>query len=452
MIFFTLRSLAKALNISCTHNCQTTGLSVDTRTLLPGNVFIALKGGRRDGHLFLAEAASKGAVAAIVTKNYRGGSFGMKLLPVETPLTALHDITRKMLGLSSARIIAVTGSHGKTTTKDFITTLLKTKYPTASTRGNYNNNIGLPLSIAQTKGDEKYIVLEMGMNHPGEIEELVSLAPPHIAAITNIAPAHIANFSSIEDIAREKAQILTQACTKTAFINADIPLFSEIVTHGSCKKHTFSHSGTRALYHCTIYGDLVTIYRCTEKLLSYNMHLPGRHNIYNYLVAALVANEAGMSWKDIRKASPLLVLPPHRFKTFSHHDINFIDDTYNASSPIAVKAALDSLPQKKYGGRTIAVLGEMLEQGKYTYTSHEDVAFYAMKNVDEMFCFGKGCEAIGDVWKKHERPIHMFSEVKPLLEKLLSSLQPNDTVLIKGSRGCALDKLVADLCYKLDRR
>ena len=237
--FAQLSQLMK-VSITSSMNCPVTGFAVDSRLVKQGNLFFALKGAHVDGHQFLSAAAVNGAVAAVVNESYNGPDFGLLLIKVPDPLIALQELAKSVLQQRKSKIVAVTGSLGKTTTKDFITTLLKSKYSVSCSPGNSNSQIGLPLTILNhTDGAEDVLVLEMGMTHSGQIKQLLQIAPPDIAVMTTVALVHAGNFNSLEDIARAKAEVLTHPKTTLGVIPHDVLLYDEIRNTGTCQKISF---------------------------------------------------------------------------------------------------------------------------------------------------------------------------------------------------------------------
>lgn len=441
-----LQEVAHLMGANYTQNTAFSGVSVDSRMHHPDNLFFALAGVKTDGHHYLQEISSKGAVAAVVKDDYQGPDYGLTLLRVADPLEALQNLGKKILQRSKSRIVAVTGSVGKTTTKDFITTLLKEKFNVASTPGNSNSQIGVPLAILNhMNGQEDIIVIEMGMTHPGNIRKLVDIAPPECAVITSVALVHACNFNSLEDIAKAKAEILTHPLTKVGIINRDIVNFTEISKIGSSKKISFADSSSSADYtvHPHEADQLIINFQGSVYKLG-SFPIPGKHNQTNFLAAVACARYFGMSWDEIAVGMSKLVLPALRWQTIKKDGVLFINDAYNAS-PIAVEAALENIPTPQAGGRKIAVLADMLELGQFSEKSHREIGHYALNFVDLMFCYGTESRYILDCWQKAERPVQWFSERVELARALQNHLRAGDVVLIKGSRGTQISKLLDEL-------
>jgi UDP-N-acetylmuramoyl-tripeptide--D-alanyl-D-alanine ligase len=427
-------------------NKQTTGFSVDSRTLQSGEVYCALSGNRVDGHSFLGEASAKNAAGAIVSHNFEGDSFGLPLIKVENVLSSLQKIAKKILARTSQQVIGVTGSVGKTTTKDFIHGLLKTKFKVAASPGNSNSQVGLPLAILNhTMGNEQILVLEMGMTFRGEIEKLIQIAPPDIAVITSTSLVHACNFDSIESIALAKSEIFQSPRTRWGILDYNVNNFNVVSKVGPCTKLTFSLISNRADYHLEVQNDHLVINENgsgISRITSYN--LPGTHNRHNFLAAVVVARNLGMDWEDINIATRTLQLPKKRLERVEKNGATFINDSYNASM-ISVKAAIESLPEPKQGGKKIAVIGEMLELGNFSKYCHEEVGKYALDHVDTILCLGVETKAIIYEWEKAKKPAQWFSERMELVCALRKILKPGDVVLLKGSRSKGMWNILDEL-------
>jgi UDP-N-acetylmuramoyl-tripeptide--D-alanyl-D-alanine ligase len=441
-----LQEAASMMGMSFISDAQFCGVSVDSRLHQSSNLFFALPGAKSDGHQHLQEIASKGAAGAVVKKDYKGPDFGLTLIYVEDPLESLQTLGKQLLQKSKARIVAVTGSVGKTTTKDFITTVLKEKYRVASSPGNSNSQIGVPLTILNhTDGQEEILVLEMGMTHPGNIRKLLDIAPPECALITNVALVHACNFSSLEDIARAKSEILEHPRTKIGIVHRGIANYSEMAKVGSCKKISFAENDSEADYflHSNSSDDLEINFQGEVHGLG-PFPVPGKHNRINFLAVVACARYLGLSWENITSGMRKLVLPALRWQSIHKNGIHFINDSYNAS-PIAVKAALENMPQPPSGGRKVAVLADMLELGQFSEKSHREIGRYALDFVDQMFCYGSESRYILDTWQKAARPVQWFSQREDLIRCLHAYLQAGDVVLIKGSRSTQLSKLLDEM-------
>lgn len=407
--------------------------------------FFALKGACADGHSFLNEAAQKGAAAAVVSKSYCGSQSKMPLIYVEDPLESLQLLAKKFLEQWHPKIVAVTGSVGKTTTKDFITVLLRSKYQVASSPGNSNSQIGLPLALLNhTIGNEEILVLEMGMTHKGHIAGLVKIAPPDIALITTVALVHACNFNSLTEIGNAKAEIFSHPKTYLGIVDRNAVNYQEICSVGICKKISFGLNNPDAHYNLQVDGSKMRVHAPDGEAMIDRLPLPGSHNHHNYLAAIAVARSLGLSWDEIRHAAPHLNLPERRLQFVEKNGAFFVNDSYNASM-VSLKSALENLPSPRRGCKTIAVIGEMMELGQFSEYCHREVGDCALQYVDCMFCFGEGCMTIRDCWQAAGKPVEWHMERSGILEKLRNSINPGDVVLLKGSRSKEVWKVLEEL-------
>lgn len=442
MRVMTLAQIAAILNVSQnTSHVPIRGYTTDSRLVKEGELFFALKGERVDGHDYLAEVASKGAVGAIVSKDFRG-ECGMPLLAVDDPLQALQQVAHDILAKSSVRVVAITGSIGKTTTKEFTRTLLSQKFRVAASPGNSNSQVGVPLAILNhTAGDEEILVLEMGMTVPGNLARLIQIAPPEVAVLTNVALVHACNFEAIDEIAWAKAEILSHPQTKLGIIYEGIPQFEAICKTGTCKKISFSTTSSTSDYG-------IDLNRLQARLEHQSIDIgelpvPGKHNLHNLLAAIAVARHFHMKWEEIKRGISQLALPERRLQFVNRKGILFLNDSYNASE-LSVKAALETLPQPKERGRKIAVLGSMMELGKFSDECHRRVGEHALEHVEQMFCLGEECHAIHQVWEHSKRPVQLFKTRDLLVASLREHLKEEDVVLLKGSRSKELWKVLEE--------
>lgn len=444
MKLVSLKQLCFLLNSNHLNDEPINGVAVDTRLVTKGNAFFALSGLKVDGHNFLESAVKAGASCLVVNKNYAGDTFGVPVIYVEDTLQSLQSLAKSLLAKRKSKIVAITGSVGKTTTKDFLTTLLKQKYTVSKTLGNANSQIGVPLTIINhTTGDEDVLVIEMGMNEKGQLKTLVNIAPPDIAILTHAALTHASNFNSLNEIALEKAEILKHPQTKFGIINHDIENIHEIMQIGTCSKVSFSAS-TKAVDY---YFDNFIIQTKTGEVFKLNPDLHpffGKHHYQNLTSAIACARLLDVSFEEIKMAEPLLSLPEKRFEIIEKHGIVFVNDSYNASE-ISVKAALESLPEPKKNGKKIAVIGEMLELGKFSIQCHKNVAIKALSHVDMMMLLGKECAPILDHWKENKKPVELFFNRLELVNSLKTILAAGDVVLLKGSSANQLWKVLEEI-------
>lgn len=418
-------------------------VSVNSRDIKPGDLFFALPGAKVDGHEFLAEAAANGAIAAVVNESYPLDDNTIPMIKVKSPLDLLQQWSQAVIAETAATIVAITGSVGKTTTKHFLAHLLQEKFRISLSPGNSNSKIGLPLSILNhTSGDEQILVFEMGMTEAGQIARLVEIAPPHIAVITSVAWVHGCNFHGLEDIAHAKAEILSQPRTQVGIVHRGIANFEELAKRSAYPLMTFDLADQKADFTLSEMDNEITLLLHGKVL--FNQKRPpihGKHNIHNYLAAALVANRLGMEWDEIAIRSQSLTMPDRRWQTIEKQGALIINDAYNAS-PISMRAALDAIPLPMQGGKRIAVLGAMAELGDMTENFHREIACYAIDRCEYLLCFGQECECMPNEWQSLGKPAWIFSNLDELAIKLQALIQPGDVVLIKGSRSIGMEVLL----------
>ena len=324
------------------------------------------------------------------------------MLRVDDVLFSLQELARKTLIARKTKIIAITGSLGKTTTKEFLSTLLSKTYKVFANPESYNSKITLPLSILMAEGDEDYLILEMGMTHPGDLARLVSIAPPDIALLTTVAVQHANNFSDgLEGIAKEKATIFSAPKTTVGFYHHDIPHVAKVIQVGSCPQKSFSLITSEADFFATIEEKKMKIFENGKEAQTFTLDFPLLAFYQNFLGALTVARSLNISWQKIAEALPNITLPPMRFERVESQGILFINDAYNAN-PDAMKVALESIPQPKQNRKKIAVLSEMDALGMYSVTGHKLVAEAALQNVDHLLCVGANCETMREVWEREK--------------------------------------------------
>ncbi len=444
MASYSLRYLANLMNLAFDDDIPITGVCVDSRLAKPGDLFFALPGAKVDGHQFISEAFSKGAVAAVVKKGFTE-IYGRQFIHVDDVLEALQLAAKNLLTSRHPRIVAITGSLGKTTTKDFITNLLRPKYRVSASPGNSNSQIGIPLAILNhTNGEEDILILEMGMTHPGNLAKLVEIAPPEIALITTTAFVHACNFADLDEIGRTKAEIFSHPKTRLGILDRNIKNFEELQHIGSCRKVSFAVDNPQADYCLYQTRDGMIVKDMDETIFLDLLPLPGKHNLHNFLAAATLARHLGISWDEIRAALPALTLPERRLQFIEKEGVLFVNDAYNAALN-SVKAALESLPSPRPGGKRIAVLGEMAELGRLSEQSHRELGEFSLKYVDRMLCFGKDCKYVWEAWEKAGRTAEWHSERSGVVTALRRIIQPGDVVLLKGSRVKEVWKVLDEL-------
>lgn len=435
----TLKECAYLLNTTADVNTSLNRACVDTRLLQPGDLFFALPGSQTDGHFFLNQAASQGAAGFIVDLEYKGDVYGVPCIRVPNVLKALQHLAKQTLAKAKPQVVAVTGSVGKTTTKEFLAALLQSKFNVMYSPGNSNSQIGLPLAILNNSNETPEIaLLEMGLSEKGQISELVKIAPPDIAIITTTALVHAQNFDSLEAIGEAKAEIFSHPKTRLGILDHEIPNFQQICKASPCFKVSFSTKFSAADYYLEEDSNRLRIkgQRFSTVEIS-DLKVQGKHNRHNFLAAAIAARHLGMTWEEIDGAASNLVLPKMRLEIVEKSGILFINDSYNASEK-SVKAALESLSDIKKNGKKVAVLGEMLELGKFSDGCHRSVGEHSLNFVDAVVCYGEKTKPIQEVWQDAGKPVLFAKDFEDLIDVLKSFLKKGDTVLLKGSRSNGL--------------
>ena len=413
--------------------------SIDTRTLKNDDIFIAIIGERFDGNDFIEEAFKKGASFVISS---RPNINNRQIIEVENTNTALQNIASFLIKKINPKIIAITGSNGKTTTKELASIILRNFFSDKHvlvSKGNFNNNIGLPLTILGLKKEHKYILLEMGMNHKGEIDQLCKIAPPDIAVITNIGEAHIENFKSRDDIASAKKEILTGAKRKSiAILPAEDDYYNFLKSSSNIKKVIkFGFDNT-----CDIrFYPNENLYSIKTKKIAIHSKLIGEHNRINIMAAIAIGAALDIPCNLIKESLEGHVKISGRLEVKRlKKDIVLIDDSYNAN-PSSMMRAIDVLAE--YKSNKILVIGDMAELGNFAIKHHKDLAKYILeKKIDVVFGVGKMTKLTIDILGDIGRWYASNSDLTIDLEKLLKK---ECIVLIKGSRFMKMEQIVKDL-------
>jgi UDP-N-acetylmuramoyl-tripeptide--D-alanyl-D-alanine ligase len=421
------------------------GYSIDSRTVQPGELFFAVKGERLDGHDFVEQALSRGAIAAVVEKERLAHySNPDGLLAVDDTLAALQTLAtaaRKMWGKTA---IGVTGSMGKTTTKEAMAHLLAIKYRVHRTKGNFNNHFGLPLGLLTLEPEYDVAVVEMGMSHPGEISALARIALPNQAVVTNVAPVHLESFDSIAGIARAKYELIESLPHGgTAVLNADDGYVSQFGRDFKGKVILFGSKSTADVRaeNVEVLGPEGTRFDLVSREVRQLVQSPllGRHNVYNVLAAATVALEHGITPSEIAGALPSLQPADKRGQVVQLGNITVLYDCYN-SSPKALMAAVDTLAAMPARRRIVAA-GEMLELGPTGEQLHRECGRYMARSKLDFLLGVRGLakrmvEAAREAGMKAE----FVATPGEAGEWLARETREGDVVLLKASRGVKLEK------------
>lgn len=419
------------------------GFCCDSRSIIPGQVYVAIEGARVDGHNYVNEAFKNNALLAIVKKDFKSSNSNFPLIRVDNPIQALQHFAKQHLTKCRAKVLAITGSLGKTSTKDFTYEFLKSTYRTKKSLANHNSQIGLALTLLnQIEREDEIAVLEMAMTEYGQIQKLVSIAPPFLACVSHIAHVHVERFGGLEGIARAKSEIFSNPATQYGIVNQDAPHCDMLTSSGACQKRTFSKDLKSDAYwkyeitdtHFKVYEGAI----CSEYVKLSNFP---EHQYQNVLLAIAIARTMGVSFKSINEAYNTLQLSSMRLQREVLRGITFFNDAYNAAE-LSMKGALSYIKAQTCSGRKFAVLGQMPELGVFSEQAHRNVAMHALECVDFLVCLGKDCASMVQVWKEHQRDAICFSDFSELVQYSKNSFAPTDMVLLKGKNTLQLWRLL----------
>lgn len=447
MMGICLKELGLFLGKNAQRTDRIQGYAFDSRLVKAGEVFFALSGQKVDGHKFLEDVAQKKAIAAVVSQQYRGPDFGLELFPVVDVKKTLQDLGKIVFSKRKEKVIGITGSVGKTTTKEFIASLLETEFSIQKTLGSANSQVSLPLfllNLPQDKSD--FLVIEMGMSEPRELASLVQMAQPDIAVITKIALQHSRSFpEGLPAIARAKAEILSHSRTSLVILNHQVMQFKEVKERLCCPYITYGSESDQVKdidYQICTTKEGYIIYEKGKASPVFSLSFNASHLVEDFLAAAIVARTCGMSWASIAKQAPFLTPYALRYEVVQREGVTFVNDCYNAS-PESMKAALVNLPEPKKGGKKIAVFGSMTELGNFAKEGHTFVAELAHQcGVEKIFCIGFDCQIMVDLFSNLGKSAKICDNISDIRHCLFSEVQSGDVVLIKGSKGHALWKVL----------
>ncbi len=432
------------------HPATIAGVYTDTRTTVPGAMFIAIRGENFDGHTFAAQAIEAGACAVLVDVGANVPS-DLPALCVPDTQKALYDLAAGWRNKVNPRIVGVTGSAGKTTVKEWTAHLLSAAGKTARTYGNWNNDLGLPKSILTMPGDAEFGVFEAGTNHPGEIRHLAQLMKPDCVIITNVGPVHIEFFGSESAIADEKAELLRALpADGVAVLDADSPHFTYLAQQAPCRVVSVSlkrDSDFRAVRYDADAGWFTVQDRATGETHEIFTGQPGVHQVVNALEALAMAREFGVSWETITAQLAAVPRMSMRWERIERDGVVWINDTYNANPLSMVKsvetfAALDS-----GGGKKLAILGDMFELGDYEEAMHREIGrLVASLPIDSLLAVGEMSSKwmAGAALEAGMKPENVFQAFDSTAAQkvALTLLKPGIFVLLKASHGMALERIL----------
>jgi UDP-N-acetylmuramoyl-tripeptide--D-alanyl-D-alanine ligase len=448
------------------------GYSIDSRTVRAGELFFAIRGDNYDGHRFVVDAIAQRALAAVVSRGFLDSEVGRQIDPqkaalilVDDTLAALQSLAQNVIGNWQGETVAITGSMGKTTTKEMTAAMLSRKGRVIKTTGSLNNHYGLPLSILKMESDGRrasdfdYAVLEMGMNHKGEIAALTKIAPPDVGVVTIVAPAHLEFFASIDEIAEAKAELVAGINTDgVAVLNADDDRVARMKTPPGVFSLTFAIDREADVIARDIKAEGLSGSRfllVTEHgEIEVRVPLPGRHNIYNALAAAAVADLCEVPLEDIAAALAETGTPKMRGEVVRFRcGVTLIDDSYN-SNPRALLEMVSTIAASRESRRRIVVAGEMLELGPSASELHREAGRQiARLGVDKLI----GVRGLAGEMITGAREAGMSSEAAVFTdtpdeaaEKLIREIRDGDLILVKGSRGVKTEIVVERLKQKFE--
>jgi len=435
------------------------GISIDSRRINPHDLFVAIKGSTHDGHTFISDVIAqgirgvlidKGRFAALPTAEWKAK--GIFIIAVKDTTKALGDLAafnRRRAGISA---VAITGSNGKTTTRRMTSAVVSQRHRVLSPTGNFNNEIGLPLTLLKLNPLHQWAVLELGINRPGEISRLAEICAPQIGVITNIGPVHLEGLGSIEGVLQAKGELLGKLTADgVAILNGDDPSLVRLAQKANTPVLLFGLSGNASIRAHTIHGTrqgTAFILKSPQAEIAITLRIPGRFMVPNALAAAAVGHHLGLSLPEIKRGLERIKSVHGRMNIIkTKKGIHIIDDTYNAN-PKSMAAALETLVSFKGQQRAVFVAGDMLELGSYAETLHREVGrLAAQAGLERLYATGTHCKIVAEgARSQHMNPADIVTGDKDfIVDDLAGWLQSGDWVLVKGSRGMRMEQIVERL-------
>ena len=450
---FITEAVSGQLSAESINALQVYGVSTDSRSVQQGNLFIPLDiGNQFDGHNFVTAAFAKGATASLWQRDRTDPPSGYPLIYVEDTLIALQQLAKAYRSQLSVRVIGITGSNGKTTTKDLVASILETTYRVHKTKGNLNNQIGLPMTLLQLAEDTEMAVIEMGMSERGEIKLLSDIAQPDVAIITNIGESHLMQLGSREEIARAKLEIVSGLKENGLFVyNGDEPLIERMMTEiphpANRLQYRYGFSPNNDSYPAAIMLEEEGTFFQLNRVNSLNFFMPllGKHNVINALAAIAVGKFMGVCEEDIVKGLRSLTITSMRTERVpAASGAMILNDAYNAS-PTSMRAGIDLLSELKGYRRKIVVLGDMLELGEDEIRFHQEIGhLLSPRSIDLIFAYGSLARHIAEAAETNfaKSQVKWYSDKTMLIRDLTAVVTVGDLVLVKGSRGMKLEEIV----------
>ncbi|MEY4483338.1 MAG: hypothetical protein RL693_790 [Verrucomicrobiota bacterium] len=424
-------------------------VNTDSRKIQPGELFFALVGEHFDAHSFVPQVALAGAAAVVVSKvPENAASLPCAVIEAEDTLLALQTLARRHRQLTQPLVVGITGSNGKTSTKDFLAAIMRHKFRVGATLGNLNNHIGVPITMLRMKEGDNCGIFEMGMNHAGEIEVLASIAQPDAAIITNIGVAHIEYLGSRENIAQEKG-MLVESITSDGLVvlNANDEFSGALASRNKGRTLLAGIARgdvTASISESGASGSTFTLDFPGATQVEVRLPVPGEHMVGNATLAAACAWHYGVPPEAIADILSKVEITKGRLQVKHWHGVTFLDDTYNAN-PDSMRAGLKTLAGMNVSGRRIAVLGRMGELGAHAESGHREVGEYAASmGLDAVFTVGDEASMIGEAASlaNPKAESKHFRDHADCSDYLRGWLKQNDAVLLKGSRSASMEKIL----------
>lgn len=421
-----------------------TRVSTDSRTLRKGDLFWAIRGRNHDGHTFVEEAHKKGAAACVVEKAAAGQLSG-RLVVVEDTLRALGDFARWYRHQRETLIIGVTGSVGKTTTREMIHTVLSARHSGTRSRGNFNNEVGLPLSLLELSTDDEFGVFEMGATKAGDIRELCEIACPEVGVVTAIGPAHLQSFGSLQNIYKGKGELLDSLPPHGfAVVGGDDEHMRAMAERAACPVILVGEKSGNKVRASDVEFEPGRL-RFTVDRKRYEVPAPARHYLVSALCALVVAREIGMDTAAISAGFQKFTPQPGRCRVEQINGWTIIDDTYNAN-PVSMQAACECLADWPAEHNRLMIVGDMLELGEETKRRHAELGErIAGSGIDHLLTFGEHAKEVVHAAARSGMSAHRLAEFQnfdSLLAILDCWLEPGDVLLVKGSRGMKMERVI----------
>jgi UDP-N-acetylmuramoyl-tripeptide--D-alanyl-D-alanine ligase len=445
---FTLSEVVKISNgrlIGNAEELQISGISTDSRTLVPGDLFVALKGPNFDGHRFFNQARERGAVCALVSEPIENPT--LPTIVVSDTLTAFQALAQSYRSRFSIPVVGVTGSVGKTTTKECIAVALSEVFRVRVGFGNWNNHIGVPVNLLRLSREDQCLVLELGANHPGEIKQLSEIARPTVGVITAVHPVHLEGFGSLQGVYQAKLELadFVEQNYGTIIANGDDSELMRRLKNRKCSVITFG-SSKHCDYRLTdLFANDGIIYFKVNDQFEFRLNGYGAFNASNALAAIAVAGYFKLNLSGLAESWQALPVIQGRFRIerLEAQNIVIVDDSYNAN-PISVKQAVQSFVRLVPGKRKLMIMGDMLELGEHSGIYHEDLGRYLAEfDFDYLLGVGPMSQIVLRTFDKAERggkTVH-FQNALEAGQFLAAHIQENDAIFIKGSHGVRLDQI-----------